>query len=457
MLHVTIKPHRSYLRAHAGAQKLFVMLKLLPAPEAAQARPRLHLGLVIDTSGSMREQAPGTAAEIVPAAPFTVDGKTYNATFEGATKLDVAMEAARRLIGSANLQPDDTVSLIRFDDDATIVAEGGIGQDRDRLLAGVDGLARFSGGTQMGTGLRAAVEALGRGDAAARKVLLLTDGRTVDDLDCRDAAGALAELQAPLIALGVGEEYNEDLLSDLCSVTQGRPYDFRDMTTLPEIFEAELGAATRQVVSDVRLTVRTVRDARLVSAMRAYPNLADIDPAREPLALGNVEAGDHTVFILELDLPARPPVRTRLAQLGLTYLVPAQGYRGEIAPQELVVEFTEDEALAAAVDSEVMGYVQQRNVDSLVRQATEQAKSNPEQAARTLQVARSMTQRLGNAGMTLALGRAVDELRGNGTIRLGTVKTIKLGARTQTMKAGGPDAVPENIPSEEEIRKLTGA
>src|SRR5215218_3822164 len=202
------------------------MLKLLPAPEAAQARPRVHLALVIDTSGSMREQAPGTAADIVPTEPFTVDGKTYNATFEGATKLDVAMEAARRLIGSANLQPDDTVSLIRFDDDATIVAEGGIGQDRERLLAGVDGLASFSGGTQMGKGLRAAVEALGRGDAAARKVLLLTDGRTLDDLDCRDAAGSLAELQAPLIALGVGEEYNEDLLADLCSVSQGRPYDF---------------------------------------------------------------------------------------------------------------------------------------------------------------------------------------------------------------------------------------
>src|ERR687885_756041 len=153
MLNANIKPHRSYLRANAGVQKLFVMLKLLPAPEAAQARPRVHLALVIDTSGSMREQARGAAAEIVPTEPFTVDGTTYNATFEGATKLDVAMEAARRLLGSPNLQPDDTVTLIRFDDDATIVAEAQVGQGRDRLLAGVDGLAQFSGGTMMGKGL----------------------------------------------------------------------------------------------------------------------------------------------------------------------------------------------------------------------------------------------------------------------------------------------------------------
>jgi Ca-activated chloride channel family protein len=109
------------------------------------------------------------------------------------------------------------------------------------------------------------------------------------------------------------------------------------------------------------------------------------------------------------------------------------------------------------VDAEVMGYVQQRNVDNLVRQATEQARTNPEQAAKTLQLARSMTQRLGNHGMTRALGQAADELRGNRTISVGTRKTIKLGARTQTMKVGPADESPENVPSQEEIRRLTGA
>ena len=86
-----------------------------------------------------------------------------------------------------------------------------------------------------------------------------------------------------------------------------------------------------------------------------------------------------------------------------------------------------------------MGYVQQRNVESLVRQATQQAETNPEQAAKTLRIARSMMQRLGNRGMTVALGKAEDELRSRGTIAIGTRKTIKLGARTQTMKVGPGD------------------
>ena len=457
MLNVTIKPHRPYLRASAGVQKLFVMLKMLPRPEAVQGRPRVNLAVVIDTSGSMREAAPGSQPELTPIDLVTVDGKTYNATFQGSSKLDVAVDASRRLLESTHLQPDDLVSLIQFDDRSQVVASGQAGPDRARLLEAVGRLAEFSGGTQMAPGLRNAEAELRKQADTARTVLLLTDGLAIDEDDCRRAAAALAELRARIVALGVGEEYNEDLLAELCNITQGRPYDFRDMTSLPQIFEDELGSATRQVVSEVQATLKTVRDVRLVSTTRVYPSLADLDAGQAPLQLGSLEAGDHTVFILELDVPERPAVRARLAQLGVTYWVPAQRYRGEVPPVDLPVEFTTDEALAASVDPEVMGYVQQRNVDNLVRQAADQARTNPEQAAKTLQVARSMTQRIGNRGMTVALGKAEEELRGSGTISAGTRKTIKLGARTHTMKVGGPDDVPPDLPSQEEIRRLTGA
>ncbi len=457
MLNATVKAHRPYLRASAGIQKLFVMLTMQPTVEAGRGRPRINLALVMDTSGSMREPAPGVQPEITPAEPFTVDGKTYNATYKGASKLDVAMEAARRLLESPHLQPDDTISLTQFDDRSEVVASGAVGERKMQLLEAVGRLQEYSGGTHMAPGLQNAAGELRRQADATRTVFLLTDGLAVDEDECRRAAAALAELRARIVALGVGEEYNEDLLTELCSITQGRPYDFRDMTVLPQILEGELGSATRQVVSDVQVTVKTVRDVRLVSATRVYPSLADLDATQVPLQLGSLEADDRTVFVLELDVPERPAVRARLAQVGVTYWVPAERYRGEVPPFDLVVEFTAEEALAAAVDAEVMGYVQQRNVDNLVRQAADQARSNPEQAAKTLQVARGMTQRLGNRGMTVALGKAEEELRGTGAISEGTRKTIKVGARTRTMKVGGPDETPQNVPSQEEIRRLTGA
>lgn len=456
MLNVSLKSHRDYLRANSGTQKLFVALKLLPTLEAARVRPQVNLSIVIDTSGSMREPAPGLPVEVTPTKPYVQDGKTYTGTFRGSTKLDIAMEAARLLVDSNSIGADDRVSVIQFDDKSQVVASGRFGADRQSLLDGIARLATFSGGTRMALGM-ANAEAELRVGQGARKTILLTDGQTVDEGECRKVAGALAEIGAPIIALGVGEEYNEDLLTDICNITQGRPYDLRDLTKLSAVFEAELGSTTRQVISDVQVTVKTVREVRVASVWRVYPNLAEVDATRDPLLFGNIESGDHTIFILELDLPERPPLRARLAQIGLTYLVQAEGHRGEVKPMDLVVEFTGDEALAGHVDAEVMGYVQQRNVDNLVRLATDQARRNPQQAAKTLQLARSMTQRLGNHAMTVALGSAEQELQSKGTISPGTAKTIKVGSRTQTMKVGGPNDFGSNLPSDEDIRRLTGA
>ncbi|MHA0036346.1 hypothetical protein ACXXDK_16335 (plasmid) [Deinococcus sp. PESE-38] len=117
----------------------------------------------------------------------------------------------------------------------------------------------------------------------------------------------------------------------------------------------------------------------------------------------------------------------------------------------MVVEFTGEEALAARIDPEVMGWVQQRNIEGLVAQATREANQNPEQAAKTLEQARAMTQRLGNGAMTQALDRAIGELGSSKTISLGTAKTLKIGAKTQTLSS---DAA---LPSDEDIRRMTGA
>jgi Ca-activated chloride channel homolog len=62
--------------------------------------------------------------------------------------------------------------------------------------------------------------------------------------------------------------------------------------------------------------------------------------------------------------------------------------------------------------------------------------------------------------MTVALDQAKSELEQTKGISSGTAKTIKMGAKTQTIKVGGPNVASGNagsLPSDEEIRKLTGA
>jgi hypothetical protein len=79
MLNVDVRAHRPYLRASAGGQKLFLMLKLLPSPEAVKARPDVSIAVVVDTSGSMREPAPGTTPELIETAPVIEDSRPNTA------------------------------------------------------------------------------------------------------------------------------------------------------------------------------------------------------------------------------------------------------------------------------------------------------------------------------------------------------------------------------------------
>ena len=64
--------------------------------------------------------------------------------------------------------------------------------------------------------------------------------------------GTKPESNSPLIAIGVGVEYNEDLLRDLAELSQGRPYHLAQMGQLGDILNDEIGSSVREVVTDCR-------------------------------------------------------------------------------------------------------------------------------------------------------------------------------------------------------------
>jgi len=467
MLNLILKPHRSSLRAGAAEpQKLYAMLKLIPQAEVAQARPPLALALVIDTSGSMREFADQEQARQeasrkgLQGQPDSSDRGNYRGVdLKLPTKLDQAMEAAHRLLDDERFAPDDQVTIIRFDDTAETLLPLTPLANKAAAHRAVDSLSRYSGGTQMGKGMRTAQEQLRPlATQVAKRMILLTDGKAFDDEECRALAPAFGTSNTPIIAIGIGPEYNDELMRQLADVTQGRPYHLQRMEQLREILDTEVGTSVKEVVTDLQATVSTVRDVKLESITRVYPSLGELPIAEQPYRLGNIPAGDYTVFILELTVTGlqRPPSRARLARVGLSGHVPGLGRQDELEPQDLFVDFTTDEAAVAQVDPEVLGYVQQKNVDHMVQQAVRQATVDASQARRTLQAAAGMTQRLGNKAVTQMLENALEELNQNGTISASTSKTMAVGGRTKTMKPGGTQSM-GGAPSEEEIRRLTGA
>lgn len=434
MLNLILKPHRSCLKAGTSdIQKLFVMLKLIPRSDVAVTRPPLAIALVIDTSGSMRDGAP-------------------------LNKLEQAITAAHFLIDDGRFSAGDQITVIRFDDDAqTMLPLTPFSQKRAAHEA-VNAMREYSGGTQMAKGMSCAQVEMARLPASvAKRVVVLTDGRTVDEEKCRILAHDFGSTNTPLVTIGIDVEYNEGLLRDLADTSGGRPYHLQSMKQLREILGTEVASSVKEVVTDVQATLSLVKGVQLDSVTRVYPSLAEVGSSA-PLRLGNIAAGDYTVFVLEFTITGfeRPASRARIAQIGLSGHIPGLGRRDELAPQDLYVTFTPDESATLSVEDEVLGYVQQKNVDRLVQQAVRVAGTDTEQARSTLQTAVNMTQRLGNIPVSQMLESALDELKRTGSISPGTSKTVSLNGRTRTMKTGSVEDM-ENVPTEEEIRRLTGA
>ena len=442
MLHLVLKPHRDNLQAGTSdPQKLFVLLKVIPTDTLANVRPPLALALVIDTSGSMRESTGGVS------------------------KLERAIEATDAILSDARLSPNDVVSLIQFDDEASAIWPLAPLGNRSGARAALKKLHNYQGGTRMAQGLTAAHRELSRiqQGGVANRVLLLTDGEAFDAKDCPPAAQQLADLNAPLITIGVGDEYNEELLRDLAEIGRGRPYHLPKIEALGEVLGGEVGSSLREVITDLRAQIQTVAGVSLDSVTRVYPDLAEMQVAAQgdkmrSATLGNVQSGDYTVFVLELTLSerARSEGRARLAQVQLSGATPTAQGAVESERHSIVVGFTDEMSAVETVDDEVLGYVQQRNADRMVQSALRLASTDAKGAKQSLQGALELTKRIGNPVVTRMLQDSLDELENGGQLSSNMRKTIALETRTRTIKTQVADAL-SDVPNDDEIRRLTGA
>lgn len=416
MLNILVKPHRSYLMAKTEEpQKLFVMLRLVPERKVSQTRPTVALALVIDTSGSMREKT------------------------NGVVKLDRAIEAAHKLIDSPQLQPTDKLTIIQFEDESRVLLPLST-LDKKKAHQVVETLHQYEGGTQMGKGMRNALSELGReSPESARRTILLTDGLTFDEEYCRQLVQKFAEENIPIASFGIGDEYNQDLLLELANATKGYTKHLVNMQELEQLFAQDLSQVIREVITDLQMKVGTVKGINLDRISRIFPMIAEISLASQPFRLGNIPAGDYTIFIVELTVSgiARPPSRVRLAQLSLWGNVPGLKIKHhEFPPQEIIVEFTTDATLTAQCDPEVLDYVQQKNINALIDRATRLAgQGKQEEARQTLRIAANQTQQLNNPRVTKLIQSAIDELDRTGTISPDTTRTLRADGRTVTVKS----------------------
>ncbi|HTN87286.1 MAG TPA: VWA domain-containing protein [Sorangium sp.] len=215
-----------------GGGAFHMRLALRSSAVASPARPHLSVHLVLDTSGSM--------------AGAPIDG---------------ARRAAQALVD--RLAPTDDFSLTTFSSEAEVMIEDGpVGARREAIRRVIAGL-REGGGTNIGAGLSLGYAQAGRPDIpedAVRVVLLLSDGRATSGLT---HGGRLARLALDAFqrgvqtsALGLGDDFDGELMSAIASDGAGGYYYLRDPEQIAPALATELDRRLDPVATAVEVRVR---------------------------------------------------------------------------------------------------------------------------------------------------------------------------------------------------------
>jgi Ca-activated chloride channel homolog len=192
-------------------------------------RTPLNLAVVLDRSGSM------TGA-----------------------KLEKTKQAAMQLVD--RLAPNDIFSLVIYSDQARVLVPAQRVEDKDALKEKIEGI-RADGSTALYAGVKMGADQLQEFFSSKRinRVLLLSDGLAnvgpSSPRELRRLGSDLAERGISVTTIGVGDDYNEDLMAGLAEASDANYYYVKDTEKLPQIFAKELGELLTVAARDVRIEI----------------------------------------------------------------------------------------------------------------------------------------------------------------------------------------------------------
>lgn len=322
----------------AGTTETVILKVALAGRRPAQAdRAPVNLALVIDRSGSMSGEKIERARE-------------------------AALEAVRRLAA------DDVVTLITYNNHAEVVVPARrVGDGR----ALEDAIRRIQpgGGTNLYGGLEAGAAEVRRRieESYAHRVILLSDGLAnvgpSSPQELGRFGGELVRQGISVSTIGVGLDFNEDLMTRLARRSDGNTYFVQHSRDLPRIFQQELGDVLSVVA---RRAVVEITFPNGVRPVRIVGREGRVDDDRVTVELNQLYGGQEKFALVEVEVASGEAGRKRdLARASLTY----EFINGDVSrpvSEHAVVGYARDEAaVVASANHEVqMDYAANRMAET---------------------------------------------------------------------------------------------
>jgi Ca-activated chloride channel family protein len=327
-----------------GDGELFVAVDVVAREAEVTTRPPMSVAIVIDHSGSMQGE-----------------------------KMARARDAARGLV--ERLGERDRVALVQYDDTADLLVPATVTDEagKRRLTAAIDSI-QDAGGTNLHDGLM-----LGRDQILqtmtpghVNRVILLSDGNAnvgiTNVATLARIAGAAAERGVRITTVGLGIDYNEDLMEAVAENGRGQYYYVKDAGSLDAVFAGELRAIQATVATAAELRLEPACAGVEIAEVFGYVTRREGHAVIVPLA--DVAGGDKRKVVARLRVPTGSPGAAGVLGARLSFATPAGAKK--MVTAAVGVELTDDAAaVEAALDPAVLAKVEQADAAVVMRQAAE--------------------------------------------------------------------------------------
>jgi Ca-activated chloride channel homolog len=281
---ISAKYSRMVLPCSNEQQLVYVLVELACTAEIKEAKlPPSHLCLVLDRSVSM-----------------------------SGPRMDMVKSSALKLL--QQLRPQDHISVVAFSDRAEVIIPPTRASNLNKSDHRIS-LLQTNGGTEILQGLRLGMQQIRQSNPDfIRHLVLLTDGHTYGDEEgCLNLAREAAEEGITITVLGIGHEWNDNLMDRIASISGGNSTLISGTRELDNFVVQKLSELQAIYARGLRLEFESSPDVQLRYAFRFYPNIGPLG-SESPILIGDIQHRKSISLLLEFLVP---PLTVELERLTL--------------------------------------------------------------------------------------------------------------------------------------------
>ncbi|HJQ69913.1 MAG TPA: VWA domain-containing protein [Blastocatellia bacterium] len=270
-------------------QTLDILVRVTPPRAGAGRRRKLNLSLALDRSGSMQGEKIARARE---AACYCVD----------------------------QLVADDRVSVVIFDDVVEVLVPSQPAENKEAIKERINRVSARNSTALHEAWVRGGMQVSEHmAEGAMNRVLLITDGlanvgeTNVDRIVSQ--AGELAERGVSTSTIGIGRDFNEDLLIPMAEHGRGNAWHVAEPQEMERIFATELEGLIAQIGHSVSLGLSPADGVKIQDVLNDF-EVTHTGRYKLP----NLLAGSPIDVVIRVRVPARAAgERSKILDLRLAW------------------------------------------------------------------------------------------------------------------------------------------